>query len=301
MTDASNQKGLVQQAQAAARNGEMRKARDILRRVVQLDPDDIKAWLVLAGVEGEPEAKMACYERVLALDPNHVEARLALDLLREKVGAPRSVPVQPTIEEDSGVSEPEEELQLEAVIAEASRRLEQAVGPPPPDEMPPDDMPAEEGLYCANHPSVETRLRCNRCTKPICIRCAVRTPVGYRCRQCIGQQRAVYYTGGAVDYVIGGLVALVLGAPANYLMALLGAWFFALILGPTFGVAIAEVVRLAVRRRRSQHLWLFVSGALVASAVPVLLLSLASLRLWTVVSVVLFLVLAVGASAARLR
>ncbi len=301
MIDAPNQKGLVQQAQAAAREGQMKKAREILHRAVQLNPDDIRAWLVLSGVESEPEAKMACYERVLALDPDHVEARLALDMLQDKLDASRAVQVQPAVKPDTAVSEPEEDLQLDAVIAEASRRLEEAVGPAPADEVPPDDVPVEGVLYCANHPNVETRLRCNRCGKPICIRCAVRTPVGYRCRQCIGRQRAVYYTGGVLDYVVGGFVALVLGALANYLIALLGAWFFALILGPTFGVAIAEVVRLAVRRRRSQYLWLVVGGAMILGALPVLLLSLVTLRLWTVISLVLFLVLAVGASVARLR
>ena len=35
--------------------------------------------------------------------------------------------------------------------------------------------------YCANHPTVETTLRCNKCGKPICAKCAIRTPTGYRC------------------------------------------------------------------------------------------------------------------------
>ena len=33
-------------------------------------------------------------------------------------------------------------------------------------------------LYCANHPTIATSLRCNRCNKPICHKCAVLTPVG---------------------------------------------------------------------------------------------------------------------------
>lgn len=300
MSDAPDQTRLIQQGQAAAREGQMDKAREILRRAIQLDPDDVRAWLVLAGVEREPEAKMDCYERVLALDPSQAEARLALDLLQRKAAAPRPARRHPPSRQDATGSEPEEDLQLDAVIAEASRRLAEAVGPPPSDEVPADDKPPEI-LFCANHPNVETRLRCNRCAKPICIRCAVRTPVGYRCRQCVGRQRAAYYTGGPLDYVIGGLVALVLGAPASYLIGLLGAWFFSLILGPTIGMAIAEVVRLAVRRRRSQYLWVAVGSALVVSALPVLFLGLASLRIWSLLSLALFLVLSVGAAVARLR
>lgn len=184
---------------------------------------------------------------------------------------------------------------LEAVIAAASRRLEEAVGPPLAGEVVSD----EQELYCANHPTVATVLRCNRCGKPICTRCAVQTPVGYRCRQCVVGQQAVFYTGGVADYLIGGAIGLVLGGVASLLMMLLGAWFFALVLGAPAGVGIAETVRLAVRRRRSRYLWLAVSGSMVVGALPALLLAL--FHPWSLLAVGLFLVLAVGAAAARLR
>jgi hypothetical protein len=144
-------------------------------------------------------------------------------------------------------------------------------------------------------------LRCNRCGKPICQRCAVRTPVGYRCRECIGQQQAVYFTGGRADYLVGGVIALVLGGLGAFLMALLGAWFFAIILGPVIGIGIAELVRLAVRRRRSRYLWLAVAAGFALGAVPALLVSLAGFSLWSLLTLGLFLVLAVGAASARLR
>jgi len=195
----------------------------------------------------------------------------------------------------TAASEPDE---LEQVIAEASRRLEETVGPAPAGRAPLDDGV----LYCANHPNVQTLLRCNRCGKPICTRCAVRTPVGYRCKECVGQQRAVYYTGGTSDYVIGGLIAAVLGGLASVVIVLLGgAWFFGLILGPTIGIAIAEAVRWAVRRRRSQHLWLAVGAGILIGSLPALVLFLLSFNLWSLLSISLFLFLAVGAAAARLR
>jgi hypothetical protein len=187
------------------------------------------------------------------------------------------------------------EDELEAVLSEASRRLEEAVGPPPPEEVALDD----KVLYCANHPNVETMLRCNRCGKPICTRCAVQTPVGYRCKQCVGQQQAVFYTGGVGDSIIGGVIGLVLGSVTSYLMTLLGGWFFALILGPTVGIGIAEVVRLVVRKRRSRYLWLAVGGGIVVGSLPALLLGLASLG--ALLTLGLFAVLAVGAATARLR
>ena len=192
-------------------------------------------------------------------------------------------------------AESQEDDELESVIAAASRQLDAAIGPPPLDEVPPDDGP----LTCANHPNVETMLRCNRCGKPICTRCAVQTPVGYRCKECVGQQQAAFYTGGAADYAIGGVIGLVLGGIASYLITMLGAWFFALILGPTIGIAIAEAVRLAVRRRRSKYLWLAVAAGMVVGAVPALLRAL--LYPWSLLSLGLFLVLALGAAVARLR
>jgi hypothetical protein len=187
---------------------------------------------------------------------------------------------------------------MEEAIAEASRQLESALGPPPPDQLPLDDAP----LVCANHPHTETVLRCNRCSKPICTRCAVSTPVGYRCRECVGQQQAAYYSGGAVDYLIGGAIAVLLGGIASFLMTMMGgAWFLALILGPTLGIGIAELVRLAVRRRRSRHLWAVVAGGVIAGAAPALLWALLAMNLWTIASLGIFLFLSVGAAIARLR
>jgi tetratricopeptide (TPR) repeat protein len=282
MTDSQSTTELVQRGRVAARVGRLDEAREYLRLAVERDPEHVDAWLALAAVEQEPADKIACFETVLGLDPDNIEAKLSLEMLQ---GEP----------DGSEVVEQAAEDELEAVIAQASRKLEEAVGPPPPDEVPLD----EEVLYCANHPQVETMLRCNRCSKPICTRCAVQTPVGYRCKECVGQQQAVFYTGGAIDYVIGGAIALVLGGVAAYLMTLIGAWFLALILGPAVGIGIAELVRLAVRRRRSRYLWLVVAGGIVVGALPSLLLALTSL--WSLIALGLFLVLSVGAVAARLR
>jgi tetratricopeptide (TPR) repeat protein len=282
MTDSYNAADLVRRGQAAARVGHREEARRYLRHAVKLDPANIQAWLDLAGVEDDTVAKMACFERVLELAPGNAEAQLGVEMLKRP-------------ERQTAGAAMDGEDELEAVIAAASRQLEEAVGPPLPGEVPPD----EGVLYCANHPKVETMLRCNRCGKPICTRCAVQTPVGYRCKECVGRQQAVFYTGSALDYIIGGAIALVLGSIAAYLMSLLGAWFFALILGPTLGIGIAEVVRAAVRRRRSRYLWLSVGVGMVVGSLPALLLALTTF--WALLTLGLFLILAVGAATARLR
>lgn len=280
MTDSPNATELVQRGQAAARVGRRDEAREDLRRAVQLAPDYVEAWLGLAGVEDDPAEKKACFETVLSLEPGNVEARLGLEMLDQDADLP---------------AEDDHEHHLEAVMAEASRQLEEAIGPPPAGEVSLDD----QVQTCANHPNVETVLRCNRCGKPICTRCAVQTPVGYRCRECVGEQQAVFYSGGAVDYIIGGGFALVLGGIAGYLVTLTGLWFIALILGPAIGIGIAEAVRLAVRRRRTRYLWLVVGVCIVVGCLPALFVGLSSL--WRLVAFGLFLVLAVGAATARLR
>jgi hypothetical protein len=120
----------------------------------------------------------------------------------------------------------------------------------------------ETALYCANHPSVATTLRCNRCEKPICSKCAVQTPVGYRCRECVRGQQAVFETTRTYDYPVAAVVSAVgtgLGA------AILGNFsIWGLLLAPIVGGGLAEVVRWSVGRRRSRYLarWAAVGGAL---------------------------------------
>jgi len=159
---------------------------------------------------------------------------------------------------------------------------------------------------------VETRLRCNRCGAPICPRCAVQTPVGFRCPQCVRSQQAVFYTATPVDYAIAAVVGLVASVVAAFIMGRVGI-FLALFLGPLAGGAIAEAARWATGRRRGRWMWLVVSGcivvgALVAAFYPVLFLlftprPLISLPLSMLfrLDLIIYVVLAVGTAYARLR
>ncbi len=127
-----------------------------------------------------------------------------------------------------------------------------------------------EPMHCVNHPDVETYLRCNKCGRPICSKCAVLTPVGYRCRDCINTQQQVFYTGfRSVHYLIAAAVALPLALVAGWLIPSLG--WYAIILGPLAGGGIAEVAHWAIRRRRGQYTWLVVCGCIVVGTLPRLL------------------------------
>jgi len=111
---------------------------------------------------------------------------------------------------------------------------------------------SEVRLTCANHPNRETTLRCNRCEKPICSQCAILTPVGYRCRECVRGQQTIFETATKTDLPVAGIVAAIGVGAATAVLQVLGYW--GLLVAPVAGGAIAEVIRWAVRRRRSRNL-----------------------------------------------
>jgi len=169
-----------------------------------------------------------------------------------------------------------------------------------------------EPLYCINHPTVETYLRCARCDAPICAKCAVQTEVGYICRNCLDrQQRAFYAAFRPIYYLVAAAVALPLGLIAGWFVPALG--WFAIFLGPLAGGGIAEVAWRAIRRRRGRYTWLVVAGAIAVGGLPRLLIGLIPLvvsladptllpvGVWPLVWTGVYLFTAVGAAIARLR
>jgi hypothetical protein len=161
--------------------------------------------------------------------------------------------------------------------------------------------------FCYRHPDTETSLRCNRCGKPICAKCAVRTPVGFRCPDCVREQQDKFYTGGSLDYVIAVAVALPLSLIAaaifTFIIARIGffSWIISFIAAPAAGGVIAEAVRKAVGRRRSRHLSTVVAACLVLGVAPFLLLMLLGGNLFGLIVPGILLFFGVGTVIARLR
>src|SRR5512140_1228893 len=94
--------------------------------------------------------------------------------------------------------------------------------------------------YCVNHPNVETSLRCNRCERPICTQCAVLTPTGYRCKDCVRGQQKIFETAQVYDYPLAFIVAAILGFVGSLIASRFG--FFTIFLAPIAGTVIAEAV-----------------------------------------------------------
>ncbi len=113
---------------------------------------------------------------------------------------------------------------------------------------------AEDTTYCAIHPDRETGLRCNKCDRYMCTECAVPTPVGYRCKQCVRQHDDRFFNAGQNDYLILAGVTTGLSALAA---AIIGAislpLFLVLLLGLPAGGAISEAVVRATQRRRGRQ------------------------------------------------
>jgi len=130
-----------------------------------------------------------------------------------------------------------------------------------------------ETLVCYNHPDRETMLRCNRCERPICTACAVLTETGYRCKECVRGMQKVFETAKGVDYPVAFFIAAVLSYLGSFAAVYLG--FFTIFIAPVAGVAVAEAVRWAVRRRRSPALFRTALAGVIVGALPLLLLRLA--------------------------
>jgi MFS family permease len=182
-------------------------------------------------------------------------------------------------------------------------------------------MATDAPVYCVNHPRTETLLRCNKCGRPVCIKCVQLTAVGYRCKQCLNIQQAGYYTAASVDYAIAAMVGLITSIVGGAIAAAIGGfWFFAIFYAPVVGGIIAEIIRRVIQKRRGRYIWLVACGAVIvggfigAGLLPLiaalgtgraglLLLAVPAGMLSAVFNIGLwiYLVLAVGTVYARLR
>lgn len=127
--------------------------------------------------------------------------------------------------------------------------------------------------YCYVHPKREATLRCNRCDRPICNECAVLTPTGYRCKECVRSQQKTFDTARSSDFPVAFAVAAVLSFIGSIVAVFMG--FFTIFIAPIAGVITAEAVRMFIQRRRSKPLFqLAAAGAITGSLLIPLIIGL---------------------------
>jgi hypothetical protein len=106
----------------------------------------------------------------------------------------------------------------------------------------------------------------------MCIKCARRTPVGYRCKECVSNQQAIFYNANAFDPVIQALISIVISAVVAVVAIIFGGSIFFLVflvgipVSSAVGVFIADLAHRAVGRRRGKYSWMAVGGGIVVGA-----------------------------------
>ena len=128
-----------------------------------------------------------------------------------------------------------------------------------------DELAVEQLTYCEVHPDRETGLRCNKCNRLMCAECAVPTPVGYRCRQCVRQHEDKFFAGTNTDYVIVFGVSAVLAVIGLFVVNLIGGFLlFMIILAIPIGGGIGEAALRLTGRRRGRYSGYVAAGGVVA-------------------------------------
>ncbi len=134
-----------------------------------------------------------------------------------------------------------------------------------------ENVPGDQPMFCANHPETETYLRCNKCGKPICLKCAELTEVGYRCKECIREQQNVFYNALTADnwiaFAVAAGITLVAWPIVAYLLRITGffGWIIAALVGSGAGAALAQIIRNSVGRRRGRYIRHFTLAGIVVA------------------------------------
>lgn len=112
----------------------------------------------------------------------------------------------------------------------------------------------DERTFCEVHPDRETSLRCNKCNRLMCADCAVLTPVGYRCKQCVRQHDDKFFTATNNDVLVVFAVCAGLAGVVGAIASAVGVpLLFSLLLGFPIGGAIGTIALRATKRRRARR------------------------------------------------
>ena len=172
-----------------------------------------------------------------------------------------------------------------------------------------ENVPGDQPMFCANHPETETYLRCNKCGKPICLKCAELTEVGYRCKECIREQQNVFYNALTADnwiaFAVAAGITLVAWPIVAFLLRITGffGWIIAALVGSGAGAALAQIIRNSVGRRRGRYIRHFTLAGIIVGLVlsGFITMTFAGFAPFFSLQGLLFLVLAMAADYQTLR
>jgi hypothetical protein len=101
----------------------------------------------------------------------------------------------------------------------------------------------------------------------------MRTPTGYRCKECVRGQQKVFDTATWSDYVIVFFTGAILSGIASLLTLAVTSFlgFLVIVLAPLAGATIGNIARRFVKGRHSRWLNLLFGASIIIGALPVLL------------------------------
>lgn len=148
----------------------------------------------------------------------------------------------------------------------------------------------EEATFCAVHPDRETGLRCNLCGRYMCSQCAVSTPIGYRCRECVRKVDDKFFSGTNTDYLIAAVVPLVVTTALVFVgnaIGLIHIWLVGFFLGVAYGGLLSQLMLKALNKRRGRYTGIAgAAGVIAGAALGSLLIGwLTSIGVWVLAGI----------------
>jgi hypothetical protein len=128
-----------------------------------------------------------------------------------------------------------------------------------------DSLDADATLYCYRHPTRETRLRCRTCDRPICPKCAIQTPVGFRCPEDGRVKNDPFTKFSPAQLVLAFGVALIGGAISGFIAGQIG--FFSIIISYFAGSFIVQAEDRVIGMKRGPVMTGIVLGGILIGGV----------------------------------
>jgi hypothetical protein len=277
---ASEITNLLEEGNSALQAGNAYEARKLFRKVTELQPENVYAWIGLAHSVRPYKDKQEYFQQALARDPSNSSIQMFLQDVEQKLAAGEvfAAPIRKSSEEPD--------------VTNASDSSDSH-----PDES------TTPVTYCYRHAERETGLYCTQCAKPICAECAKPAAVGQLCPDCARERRPPNYQVSAGVLTLTGVVSFVISLVANILLLILtamflGKFFFgflvALFLGSLLSNLFVRLLDRLTHAKRGKAMQLTVGFGLGLGAVPLLLLS-------QLPTLLLFTVVLIGITVAQLR
>lgn len=152
---------------------------------------------------------------------------------------------------------------------------------------------------CYVHPTRETSLRCKKCERYICTSCAIHTPTGYMCKECVRERQKVFDTAMWYDYLIGfgvtfvlSIIASILAALASTFLGFLYGSVAAFFVAGAAGALIADIALRAVKKRRSKALFISCAAGVASGALLLLAILFFTGQLSGLLGILIYIVVA---------